>query len=258
VHKPQIALCQRSDCSISSSCLSMSVNSIARRRNWRTTAALELGFTPPASGPAVPRCQPGHLGDLRPTIDLVSVSRGVAPKPTTDRGNILLSESTVRTSLKITSAVTAALAFSLAGAGTALADTMGADASGGGDFGFDVSGPPLPPLPPPPAPPMASASASEGTTVGADTPFGSADGGLSTGLGINLGVPTLPPPPSLPAPTASASGGTGIGVDTPLGSADGGLSTGFGVGLPTLPPPPPPPPLPSASGSAQTNLGFGF
>ena len=35
----QIALCQRSDCSISSSCLSMSVNSIARRRNWRTTAA---------------------------------------------------------------------------------------------------------------------------------------------------------------------------------------------------------------------------
>ena len=45
----------------------------------------------------------------------------------------MLSKSTVRTSVKITSAVAAALAFSLAGAGSALADTMGADASGGGD-----------------------------------------------------------------------------------------------------------------------------
>ena len=34
-----IALCQRSDCSILSNCLPMSVNSIVRRRNWRTTAA---------------------------------------------------------------------------------------------------------------------------------------------------------------------------------------------------------------------------
>src|SRR3981189_3825379 len=84
-------------------------------------------------------------------------TRGVALKQKTDRGDILLSESTVRTSLKITSvsvkitsAVAAALAFSLAGAGSALADTTGGDASGGGDVGFDVSGPTLPPLPPPP------------------------------------------------------------------------------------------------------------
>jgi len=168
----------------------------------------------------------------------------------------LLSESTVRTSLKVTSAVAAVLAFSLAGASSALADTTGADASGGGDFGFDVSGPTLPPPPPLPAPPTASASASGGTGVGVDTPLGSADGGVQTGLGV--GLPTLPPPPAPPAPTASASGGTGVGVDTPLGSADGGVQTGLGVGLPTLPPPPPPPPLPSVSGSAGTHLGFGF
>jgi len=47
-----------------------------------------------------------------------------------------LSESTVRTTLKITSAVAAALAFSLAAAGTALADEIGADASGGGTSGL--------------------------------------------------------------------------------------------------------------------------
>jgi hypothetical protein len=121
---------------------------------------------------------------------------------------MFLSESTVRTSLKTTSAVAAALAFSLAGAGSALADTTGADASGGGEFGFDVSGPPLPPLPPLPAPPTASDSASEGNTVGADTPFGSADGGLSTGFGV--GLPTLPPPPPPPA-SVSGSAGTDLG-----------------------------------------------
>ena len=72
----------------------------------------------------------------------------------------MLSGSTVRTSAKITSAVAAALAFSLAGAGSALADTMGADASGGGDVGFDVSGPTLPP------PPLPSASGSAQTNLG--------------------------------------------------------------------------------------------
>jgi hypothetical protein len=125
----------------------------------------------------------------------------------------LLSESTVRTSLKVTSAslkitgaVAAALAFSLAGAGSALADTTGGDASGGGDFGFDVSGPTLPPLPPPPAPPTASASASGGTGVGVDTPLGSADGGVPTGFGV--GLPTPPPPPP---PSASGSAQTNLG-----------------------------------------------
>ena len=39
VQNPGSHFSQRSDCSISSSCLSRSVNSIARRRNWRTTAA---------------------------------------------------------------------------------------------------------------------------------------------------------------------------------------------------------------------------
>ena len=39
VRNPRSHFSQRSDCSISSSCLSMSVNSIARRRNWRATAA---------------------------------------------------------------------------------------------------------------------------------------------------------------------------------------------------------------------------
>src|SRR5258707_1699730 len=102
---------------------------------------------------------------MRPTTDLVTVPRGVALKPTTDRGDILLSESTVRTSVKITSAVAAALAFSLAGAGSALADTIAADASGGGDFGLDVIGPPLPPPPPLPAPPTASPPPSQVTTV---------------------------------------------------------------------------------------------
>src|SRR5258708_23951000 len=128
---------------------------------------------------------------MRPTTDLVTVPRGVAPKPTTDRGDILLSESTVRTSLKvtsaslkITSAVAAALAFSLAGAGSALADTTGGDASGGGDVGFDVSGPPLPPPPPLPALPAATASASGATGVGVATPLGSADGGVPTGFGL--------------------------------------------------------------------------
>ena len=111
--------------------------------------------------------------------------------------------------MKITSAVAAVLAFSLAGAGSALADTMGADASGGGDFGFDVSGPPLLPPPPLPAPPTASASASEGTGVGVDTPLGSADGGLSTGFGV--GLPTLPPPPPLPSASGSAQTNLGFG-----------------------------------------------
>ena len=39
VQNPRSHSSQRSDCSISSSCLSRSVNSIARRRNWRATAA---------------------------------------------------------------------------------------------------------------------------------------------------------------------------------------------------------------------------
>ncbi len=39
VQNPISHFSQRSDCSMSSSCLSMSVNSIARRRNWRATAA---------------------------------------------------------------------------------------------------------------------------------------------------------------------------------------------------------------------------
>jgi hypothetical protein len=194
-----------------------------------------------------PDVSPDTLARCARRSILLASHRGVVPKPTTDRGNILLS---VRTTLKITSAVAAGLAFSLAGAGTALADEIGADASGGGDVGFGVSGPTLPPPPPLPAP---TASASGGTGVGLDTPLGSADGGLSTDWGI--GLPTPPPPPALPAPTASASGGTGVGVDTPLGSGEGGFATDVGVGLPTLPPPPPPP---SASGSARTNLGFGF
>jgi hypothetical protein len=120
-----------------------------------------------------------------------------------------LSELTVRTPVKITSAVVAALAFSLVGAGSALADTMGADASGGGDFGFDVSGPTLPPPPPLPAPPTAEASASGGTGVGVDTPLGSADGGVQTGFGV--GLPTLPPPPPPPLPSASGSAETNLG-----------------------------------------------
>ncbi|MDT5245508.1 MAG: hypothetical protein QOD36_2884 [Mycobacterium sp.] len=136
---------------------------------------------------------------------LLASHRGVVPKPTTDRGNILLSESTVRTTLKITSAVAAALAFSLAAAGTALADELGADASGGGDFGFGVSGPTLPPPPPPPALPAPTASASGGTGVGVDTPLGSGEGGFATDLGV--GLPTLPPPPP-PPPLPSASGST--------------------------------------------------
>lgn len=120
-----------------------------------------------------------------------------------------MSESTVRTSLKITSAVAAALTFSLAGAGSALADTMGTDASGGADFGFDVSGPPLPPPPPPPALPAPMASASGGTGVGVDTPLGSADGGVQTGFGV--GLPTLPPPPPLPSASGSAQTNLGFG-----------------------------------------------
>src|SRR5258705_9013607 len=141
----------------------------------------------------------------RPT--LLPCHRGVAPKSTTDRGDILLSESTVRTSVKITSAVAAALAFSLAGAGSALADTKGGDASGGGDVGFDVSGPPLPPPPPLPALPAATASASGGTGVGVDTPLGSADGGVQTGFGV--GLPTLPPPPPSPPPSSAGACGAG-------------------------------------------------
>jgi hypothetical protein len=128
-------------------------------------------------------------------------------KPTHEEGDILLSESTVRASVKITSALAAGLALSLAGAGSALADTTG-DASGGGDFGFDVTGPQLPPPPTLPAPPAPSASASAGTSVGVDTPLGSTDGGFSTGFGGNLGLPTLPPPPP-PPPASSASDSAG-------------------------------------------------
>jgi len=117
-----------------------------------------------------------------------------------------LSESTIRTSLKITSTVAAALAFSLAGTGSALADTIGADASGRGDAGFDVSGPQFPPPPPPPALPAPTASASGGTGLGVDTPLGSADGGVQTGFGV--GLPTLPPPP---LPSASGSARTNLG-----------------------------------------------
>lgn len=128
------------------------------------------------------------------------------------RGGDVLSKSTVRASVKITSALFAALALSLAGAGSALADPTGGDASGSGDFGFDVTGPQLPPPPPLPAPPTPSASASAGTSVGVDTPLGSADGGFSTGFGGDLGLPTLPPPPAPPpAPSASASAGTHLG-----------------------------------------------
>src|ERR1700736_2621177 len=146
---------------------------------------------------------------MRPTTDLVTVPRGVAPKPTTDRGDMFLSESTIRTSLKITSTLAAAMAFSLAGAGSALADTIGADASGRGDAGFDVSGPQFPPPPAPPALPAPTASASGGTGVGVDTPLGSADGGVQTGVGV--GLPTLPPPPPLPSASGSAQTNLGFG-----------------------------------------------
>src|SRR6202162_6297610 len=147
---------------------------------------------------------------MRSMTDLVTVPWGVAPNPTTDRGDMLLSESTVRTSLKITSTVAAALAFSLAGAGGALADTTGADASGRGDAGFDVTGPQFPAPPPPPALPAPTASASGGTGVGVDTPLGSADGGVQTGFGVCL--PTLPPPtPPPPLPSASGSAQTNLG-----------------------------------------------
>jgi hypothetical protein len=120
---------------------------------------------------------------------------------------MFLPESTVRVSLKITGVVAAALAFSLAGIGSALADPSGPDGSGAGDFGFDVSGPQLPPPPVLPAP---TASASGGTTLGVDTPLGSADAGVQTGLG--LGLPTLPPPPPPPPPpSASGSAQTNLG-----------------------------------------------
>src|ERR1700737_4576117 len=146
---------------------------------------------------------------MRPTTDLVTVPRGVGPKPTTDRGDMFLSESTVRTSLKITSTVAAALAFSLAGAGSALAHTIGADASAPGDSGYVGSAPKFPPPPPPPALPAPTASASGGTGIGVDTPLGSADGGLSTGFGV--GLPTLPPPPPLPSASGSAQTNLGFG-----------------------------------------------
>jgi hypothetical protein len=121
-----------------------------------------------------------------------------------------VSKSPARTSLKITGAVSAALAFSLAGAGSALADPSGPDGSGTGEFGFDVSGPQLPPPPPPPVLPAPTAEASGGTTLGVDTPLGSADAGVQTGLG--LGLPTLPPPPPPPPPPSfSGSARTNAG-----------------------------------------------
>src|ERR1700732_139780 len=135
---------------------------------------------------------------MRSMTDLVTVPWGVAPNPTTDRGDMLLSESTVRTSLKITSTFAAALAFALAGAGSALADTVGAVASGRGDAGLDVPGPQFPAPPAPPVLPAPTASASGGTGVGVDTPLGSADGGVQTGFGGCL--PTLPPPPPAAPP----------------------------------------------------------
>src|SRR6266576_1522169 len=82
--------------------------------------------SPDVSSPPVATCA------RRPI--LLRCHGGSRQNQTTDRGDILLSELTVGTPVKITSAVVAALAFSLAGAGSALADTTGADASGGGDF----------------------------------------------------------------------------------------------------------------------------
>ena len=167
-------------------------------------------FHHPRPGLPFPEVSPDTLATCARRSILLASHRGVVPKPTTDRGNILLSESTVRTTLKITSAAAAVLAVSLAGAGTALADEIGGDASGGGDFGFGVSGPTLPSLPPPPALPAPTASASGGTGVGVDTPLGSAEGGFATDLGV--GLPTLPPPPPPPPlPTASGSAQTNLG-----------------------------------------------
>jgi hypothetical protein len=173
-------------------------------------------------------------------------------KPTSE-GGFVLSESTLRGSVKVTSAVAAVLAFSLAGAGSALADTIGGGASGGGGASFGSNGPSQPSPPPP-----GQASGSGRTSLGAETPAGSAGGGVSAGLGVDPNLPSLPPPPAPPRPSASASAGTDIGAGTPIGSADGGLSAGLGVdpNLPALPPPPPPP-QPSLSGSASVGGGLG-
>jgi hypothetical protein len=174
----------------------------------RDTAS-DLGFTPTVvrAGSPLMWTRSGSVGNNLKSLTIYL--RGSRQNQQPIEENMFLSESTVRTSLKITSAVAAALAFSLAGAGSALADTIGADASGGGDVGFDVSGPPLPPPPPLPALPAPTASASGGTGVGVDTPLGSADGGVQTGFGV--GLPTLPPPPPLPSASASGSAQTNLG-----------------------------------------------
>jgi hypothetical protein len=95
--------------------------------------------------------------------------------------------------VKVAGAAVAALAFSLAGAGGALADDFGG--------GVDVNANPwMPPVPPPPA-----VNASDSAGMGVNTPVGGA--GVAGGGNMDAAPPIWMPP----APSATGGFGFGFG-----------------------------------------------
>jgi len=139
-----------------------------------------------------------------------------------------LCESTVRTSVKITSAARAAWPSSLA-VPVRAGGHDGADASGGVTFGFRFQCPPLPPLP---ALSVAHAFNGRRDRFRSGIRPCSADGGVQTGLGV--GLPHCPRCRTS-SPTLRV-GGTVSGVGYPLGSATWSPDRLGAFGLPRLPP----------------------
>jgi len=186
---------------------------------------------------------------MRATTDLVPATGGRAKNKQLIEGDIFLSESTVRTSLKITSTVAAALAFSWP-VPVARWRTRRADASGRGDAGSMSVARSFPCR-------LRRAHFRRPRlqrpkgSVRMDTPLGSADGGVQTGFGV--GLPTLPPPPALPRLRLQTSEATSVGVITPLGRPTWSPDRLRRWSPDTAPPPP----LPRLR-VGPDNLGFGF